>query len=92
MTNEGFWWLSFADGGRPKGQQFLGGAIVRADGMLDAVRRAHVLGINPGGEVQGHKIVRMAGTGPIPDQYVERLLSRKDIDAMDTVLMKHATN
>lgn len=45
------YWLSFVDDERPKGSQFLGAAIVEAENSLDAVRVAHHLGCNPGGEV-----------------------------------------
>lgn len=49
------YWLSFADGDRPKGQQFLGAAIIDdCVNMADAIEQAHVSGCNPGGEVQGH--------------------------------------
>ncbi len=44
-----FWWLSFAD---ETGN--LGITIVQAEEFVDAVGVAHVLGINPGGEVRGH--------------------------------------
>lgn len=53
MMTRQLWWLSFADGARPQGQQFLGVAIVPADDMIAAVRLTHRLGINPGGEVRG---------------------------------------
>ncbi|HKP06397.1 MAG TPA: hypothetical protein VJU58_04015 [Microbacterium sp.] len=67
---EGWWWLSFADGGRPTGQQFLGVAVVRAAGLGFAVMRAHALGINPGGEVQGMEIP--AACAP-PDAMLDHL-------------------
>jgi hypothetical protein len=47
------WWLSFADATRPAGSQFLGICIVRAVDMVSAIKVAHALGINPGGEVRG---------------------------------------
>lgn len=47
------YWLSFADASRPHGEQLLGVCIVHAVGMVNAVRAAHALGINPGGEVRG---------------------------------------
>lgn len=46
--SETLWYISFADddaGG------FLGACCVMARGMIGAVRRAHSLGINPGGQV-----------------------------------------
>jgi hypothetical protein len=42
------WWLSFVDDKTSRGV-----AIVEAPEFLDAVREAHRLEINPGGEVQG---------------------------------------
>lgn len=45
------WWLSFCDPARPAGQQFLGACIVEAVDEITAVKVAHALGINPGGEV-----------------------------------------
>jgi hypothetical protein len=48
---ERWYYLSFADETRPKGEQFLGAAVVKANGVLTATRKCHVLGINPGGQV-----------------------------------------
>jgi hypothetical protein len=44
--------LSFADPDRPRGTQFLGACIVEAMHFVEAIKIAHVLGINPGGEVK----------------------------------------
>ena len=70
-------WLSFCDDDKPKGQQFLGVAIVRGRDFLIAVERAHMLGINPGGQVMGM---------PIPDEVapdiVDRMLSRREVIAL----------
>lgn len=49
------WWLSFADPDLPRGRQFLGVVVVRADDMKDAMQKAWRLGINPGGEVKGYE-------------------------------------
>lgn len=75
-------WLSFADASLPKGQQFLGVAIVNAHSFLEAVKVAHILGINPGGEVQGFD-VEVPGGKDIPAKYVERLLSREEIAELE---------
>ena len=56
------WWLSFVDPSRsapmeeqvPGGGGFLGVVVVEAPSFIAAVGKAHRLGINPGGEVQGH--------------------------------------
>lgn len=71
----GWWWLSFADGDRPAGQQFLGVAVVRAPGFGLAVMRAHELKINPGGEVSGQLIP--AGVPP-PTEMLDKLLIDKE--------------
>ncbi len=47
------WWLSFCDATKPAGSQFLGLVLVRGVDMVQAVKVAHVLGINPGGQVSG---------------------------------------
>lgn len=73
----GMWWLSFADGTKPKGFQFLGVVIVEAYGFTDAIQKSHDLGINPGGEVQGSRV------DPMPDDFpaekLNRLLSKADL-------------
>ena len=51
-----YWWLSFADASRPKGQTNLGVAIVRGRDLGDALARAWELGCNPGGEVAGMEV------------------------------------
>jgi len=52
LTNKLDWqFLYFSDPAKPAGQKFLGAVIVEAHGFLTAIRRAHQLGINPGGAV-----------------------------------------
>src|SRR5215467_1689157 len=51
VSNEPTWfWLSFADANLPESEQFLGVAIVRAGGIMEAALVARLRGINPGGE------------------------------------------
>lgn len=50
------WWLSFCDAKRPKGSQFLGACLTPGETMIDAVKSAHALACNPGGEVIGQKV------------------------------------
>jgi hypothetical protein len=69
-----WWWLSFADGEKPKGEQFLGGCLVQADDFLGAVAEATRIGINPGGECRG--LGPIPEPGPIP---VNVLLSKYQI-------------
>jgi len=52
----GLWWLSFADGTKPVGQQFLGVVILEAYGFTDAIARSHAMDLNPGGEVRGFRV------------------------------------
>lgn len=47
----GVYWLSFVDPDRPKGEKFLGVAIVRGTDPQDACATAWDRGCNPGGEV-----------------------------------------
>jgi hypothetical protein len=46
-----WWWLSFADSAKPRGQQFLGVAIVPGKDLFHALDVARLFGLNPGGEV-----------------------------------------
>lgn len=68
-----WWYLSFAD------EKFNGGCIVEASGMIDAVKEAHRLKINPGGQVAGHPIPRNA---VYDSKYRNRLLSKEDLQEM----------
>jgi hypothetical protein len=74
-------WLSFCDANRPAGSQFLGGLIVRAPDFTTAIMRAHALGLNPGGEVRGAPV-----NVPVPERWIERLLSREEIAEMEADL------
>jgi hypothetical protein len=51
-----WWWLSFADPRKPKGQQFLGACLVQGYGLGTAIQEARRRGINPGGEVKGSAV------------------------------------
>lgn len=76
-----YMWLSFADGDLPKGKQFLGGVLVEADDLIEAVVRSHALGINPGGEVLGWGPI---SRNEINEHYpVEQLLGKKEIERLD---------
>lgn len=71
-----WFWMSFADPKRPKGQQFLGVAIVEADEFLHAVSISHRLGINPGGEIAGYVLPQ-----PPPAGMQHRLLTKAEAEA-----------
>lgn len=82
-TDYGLWWLSFADPHKPKGEQFLGVAIVQAASMKLAVSRTWELQINPGGEVIGVPIIRK---NVKPDKYLlvmEPALHNKLLSLLD---------
>jgi len=70
-------WLSFADPHLPPGTQFLGVAIVEADGVIDAALEAHRLRINPGGEVL---CAELPGCTP-PVRWQNVLLGREEAEA-----------
>ncbi len=60
--------------------------MVQAHDMIGAVKVAHALGINPGGEVKG--IECPANVEPfIPPEYRERLLSRDECLEFDRLVM-----
>lgn len=81
-----WFWLSFADGTPPTGQQFLGGLLVEGEGFIDAVKQSHRLGLNPGGEVMGGEVdhVRMQR---VADKWMNRLLTRAECEAMDQEML-----
>ena len=74
---EQFWGLSCADGDRPKGQQFLGVAIVKGGGMQEAIQNAWTMEINPGGQVQAFELPE----DRVPDpKFHNRLLSKQELE------------
>ena len=75
-----WWYISYADGNRPAGSQWLGACFVRATDAEGAIREAWRRGCNPGGEA----IVVRAPAGLVgPRKFARRLLSRADVDAYD---------
>ena len=78
-----FWWLSFCDPDRPKGMQFLGGCIVEADSLKDAIQVAWRHDCNPGGEVMGHKILPEYECN-VSRFEINQLLSEQQIRLLDT--------
>lgn len=77
MSNEhtpsGWWWLSFVDPDRPRGQRFMGACIVEGGCMASAALSARRAGCNPGGEAMGMSILE--GRLP-PESWRNRLLNR----------------
>lgn len=75
-----WFWLSFADPNLPTGTQFLGAAIVKAQGVATATEQSNLRGINPGGEIQFTELPLNAVPNP---KYINRLLSKAEIEAAD---------
>ena len=69
-----YWWLSFVDADQPAGQRHLGCCIVLGDSMIDAVRCAHMLDCNPGGEVVGCQIA------DAPADMIGRMLTKDELE------------
>jgi hypothetical protein len=91
-VGEPWWWLSFADGDLPKGQQFLGACIVRGTEPImghprptDPVPEAWRQGCNPGGEVAMH---RVPDDREPPAEWCNRLLTREECAALDAVMLE----
>jgi hypothetical protein len=74
------WWLSFADPNKPTGTQFLGASIVKAHRFDEAVKVAHILGCNPGGEVKGFEL---PSDYRVPDEFVGKLMDKEQCKAFD---------
>ncbi len=81
-----WWWLSFCDSDRPTGEQFLGACVVDGGTMPDAVRNAHHLGCNPGGEVMGIAI-ELGTIDRVGEKWRRRLLNRDECEAMDAEVL-----
>lgn len=79
-----WWYISFADGSLPEGEQFLGACFVKAQGEMTAVGVTHLLNINPGGEVM--IVGPMYDDQVPPEQPRWRLMQREEIDAVDNMI------
>lgn len=81
------WWLSFADASLPTGSQFLGACIVAAETPVAAIKIAHSLGINPGGEVVWVAIP--PDRAPLVEaHWRERLLTRRETDDLNREVLR----
>lgn len=74
------WFLSFADGSRLRGSQFLGGLYLRAKTLSGVLVRSHRESLNPGGEMQAC-IVDPRIT--VEDRWIGRLLTREELEEQD---------
>ena len=72
-----WWWLSFAGTEGFRGACVVGGV----HDIVSAVRVAHALGINPGGEVLAVEIPER-GLGTVEDGEIERLLTKQEAEAI----------
>lgn len=84
-TQPGQWlWLSFADGSKPSGEQFLGVLVLKANDIIDACRTAHNLGLNPGGQVLAIEFPLMsAAMYDVLEPYLGRLLNAAECAELD---------
>ena len=73
-------WLSFATD-----TKFLGGVYVMARGFIHAIDKAHQLGINPGGQVQGHDVPD-ENAARVKPEWRDRLLSKAEVTKMDKIV------
>jgi hypothetical protein len=76
-----YYWLSFVDDDRPKGNRFLGGCLVQARSPQDAILEAWQQHCNPGGEVAMIEITPPYEVNVAKFQ-INRLYSKGEIEAM----------
>lgn len=70
-------YMSFTDPDRPEGQEWLGGCIVPASTMAEALTVSHLLGCNPGGQASCCDVPNDVVLKP---DYIGRLLDRFEIE------------
>lgn len=80
-----YFWLSFCNPKKPKGTQFLGACIVEAISFIQAVKVAHIIGCNPGGEVKG---VPIPNNLKIPSKWINTLLKYEECQQLDEIFKK----
>jgi hypothetical protein len=51
-----WYWLSFVDPERPKGDKFVGALLIESNTFAAAIATSWLLKLNPGGEVQGFAV------------------------------------
>jgi hypothetical protein len=71
------WWMSFADPGRSKGQQFLGLVILEAPTPREAMQKAWDMEINPGGQIMFIELPNEMKAEY--ERYMNRLLQKVDL-------------
>jgi len=73
------WWLSFIDPTKKRGTRFLGVVVVEGADLAAAITRSHLLGVNPGGEIEA--------AGPLPagciaTEWRDRLLTSGEANSI----------
>lgn len=76
-----WFYLSFSDPDRPKGQQFLGATIIEADNCVFATSKAWKLGLNPGGQVAFVELSDFDPTDKDAQKYVHKFVPREVVMA-----------
>jgi hypothetical protein len=85
-----YYWLSFADAQKPKGSQFLGARIIEGVTLMAAIKAAHIMGLNPGGEVQAVAFQVLDEKGEaIMKNWKESLLTEAQCEALDFLMTGH---
>lgn len=86
-------WLSFCDSSRPKGTRFRGVVIIQADNVIEGAHVCWELGVNPGGEIVCVPIPANMESFLVAcgQQYLNRLLSRKDINQLENAVENWST-
>lgn len=72
-------WFSFCDPNLPRGSQFIGVVITKADSIEEAYTKINSLGINPGGEVMIYQ------TENTDVELFDKLLSRDELQKVDYI-------
>lgn len=85
MAGSELWWLSFSDGDKPSGQQWLGCTLIEGETFLSAHLTASMAGANPGGECIGMSFPTELAER-VPARLRGRLLSREETEEVDRLL------
>lgn len=78
-----FFYMSFCDTTRPKGQQFLGATVVEARNAKAAHARSKELGVNPGGET-AMRAIDVDSLDDLPYEalaFIDRFVPRDEVMA-----------
>lgn len=87
-----YFWLSFADPYKSKGTQFLGALVIEGSSFMAAVKSSHVMGLNPGGEVQGLAFQMSDSQGrELIEKWKNKLLSKAECVELDSLMAGHVS-